>query len=53
MENSTFVYVKTVKFLQVFPTLYLIEIFLFSFFQSGRRFVLDWLMCRYFFLCFV
>jgi hypothetical protein len=33
MENSDFVYVKTVKFLQVFPTLYFIEILLFSFFK--------------------
>jgi hypothetical protein len=33
MENSDFVYVKTVKFLQVFPTLYFTEILLFSFFN--------------------
>jgi hypothetical protein len=33
MENSDFVYVKTVKLLQVFPTLYFIEILLFSFFN--------------------
>jgi hypothetical protein len=43
MENSDFVYVKTVKFFQVFPTLYFIEILLFSFFNlEGVLFWTGW-----------
>jgi hypothetical protein len=43
MENSDFVYVKTVKLLQVFPTLYFIEILLFSFFNlEGVLFWTGW-----------